>query len=358
MPKRALPLLILILLLASAVSAQFPRPTPAGDPVNALRQDGLPGRGDPPVIDPTAAAQRSRDRAALRADLAARARTYQSSASGALTGMQSLLAAGAAATQPSIAYLTYSEEAEAACALAPWECARYAWDAVTGTYIDNRGLSSAPFGTAPLADVPAASLPAVTSGAPSAEAYQAIALFAAEHLAMRVEPLYAGSFSADVSRVLGYLPLEVRAHLAQVAASGEQVYWGLWQGGAGGVFFADCAPPQTCQVVNAFTPTSADNEAGAYTLFVPDAMPATPEAALTLLTRVYPALMGMGFTQASDISTGYAFTSRYITVLPDGMGGQLTASTRAYLTGVMQISGRTLTYAIAAGAAFPLTVTG
>jgi hypothetical protein len=359
MPKRPIVLVLSALLLALPVSAQIPRPTPAGDPVDALRPDSAPGSGTPPLVEPSIAAQRERERAALRAQTAARARSYLASAGGAMTGMQSLLAAGTAATQPSIAYLTYSETAETTCAAAPWECARYAWDAVSGVYIDNRGLSSAPFGAAPLGALPSAALPAPGSSSPSAEAYQALTLFAAtEQLMIAIEPLYAGSFSADVSRVLGYLPPEVRAYIAALSEGAEAAYWGLWQGGAGGVFFAECSPPATCVIDNAFNIGTADNEAGVYTLFVPEMMPASPEAALALLTRVYPALMGMGFTQLSDISAGYAFTSRYVTIVSDGSGGQMAASTVTYLTGVMQIAGRTLTYAIAAGAAFPLQVTG
>ncbi|GEM_PF-2428869 len=347
-----------------ALSAQIPaRPdtTPVGIPAGTLPEqsldglDGSPGRGVArPPVDPTVASQRDRQRAQQRAAVEAAAQGYYTTASRTITSIQSYLAATSAATQPTSGYLAYADQYTADCTIAPWECASYVYEAVTEVYLDNSALSDAPLNentfAAAVGTLQNTVFPALIDPVPSADAYQALVLFAIEHIGAVIDPLYAGTYTADVARVLTYLPDEVESLIAGVSGSADRVYWGLWQGGSGSVLFADCTDPQACMVggETTFTATSVANEAGAYTLLTSEPAPTDANSALALVTRVYPALGGRGFTQITDISTGYAFSTLAQEALFDGEAA-LTVTYSAITAGTVDLNGRALVYVVVVG---------
>ncbi|MBK8027358.1 MAG: hypothetical protein IPK19_39680 [Chloroflexi bacterium] len=96
--------------------------------------------------------------------------------------------------QAATSYLTAYDKFLAYCALYPWDCYAYAYDAATGTYTYTGDASSAPVTTVNIGDVTInGAYPVEAAPAPSAEAYEALVRFAREQLGATVEPLYAGA---------------------------------------------------------------------------------------------------------------------------------------------------------------------
>jgi hypothetical protein len=326
-----------IVIMAISVMAQSPTPGGRfGDPAGALRDgagqlDGLPGAGVSNLPIEQAA-------------------NYERQATGMLSAAQSYLAAVTASTQQTATYLSETPAYIAACADAPWSCAAYVYEAVTGTYLDNSAVSLAPLNEATLDRAALDSAQPLTVGdpAPSAAAYQAISLFAHARTGATVAPLYAGTLTEDVQRVIGYLPDEITALTAALTGSADAAYWGLWAGGAGAVLFGECSDAAACAVsgANAFPTSDASNEAGVLTTFSLETMPTEVNGALTVLTQVYPALRGLPFTHLTDISEGFAFRAiTGETGYPESPG----IMTMGIIGGVVDVQGRTLVYIVLAG---------
>jgi hypothetical protein len=345
--------------------AQSPTPTPGtlfGDPAGSIGSgaglDGLTGAGVSNLpIDPTAEGERLARRAALQTRLAGQAADYARQATGMLTSAQSYLAAVSASTQQSATYLSETPAYIAACAEAPWSCPAYVYDAVTATYLDNSALSAAPLNSAMFdrAAISGASLPMAGDPMPSAAAYQAIALFAVERTGSTIVPLYAGSLTEDVTRVIGYLPDEISGTIALLLDSADAAYWGLWAGGAGAVMFADCTDAAACAVTGgtAFPPTGGENEAGALVTFSLETMPIDAAGALAAITQVYPALRGLAFTAYDDISAGFAFRAiTGETGYPESPG----VMRMGIIAGVIDVQGRTVVYVVLAGTTIQATM--
>ena len=144
-------------------------------------------------------------------------------------------------------YTQQATEYAAYCAAYPWDCYSYVYDSATDSYTDVSGSSDTPQGEVMVMPPAAESLP-VSAPAPSAEAYQVLVAFANDQLGLTVTPLYAGAPTVELSAVMGYLPAEMQAYLSAAAGMAESQYWGLWQGGAGGVMVGTCSAEAACAV--------------------------------------------------------------------------------------------------------------
>lgn len=243
-------------------------------------------------------------------------------------------------------YAANASEYAAYCAAYPWDCYSYVYDAASDTYTDTSSASADPAGTVTIAP-PAAESLAISAPEPSAEAYQALVTFANDQLGLTVAPLYAGAATADITAVMGYLPAEIQAYLSAAAGMAESTYWGIWTGGAGAVMVGSCSADAACTVNSdtlSLELTSAS--AGGYTLLVNTPAPTTPDAALNLLTTVYPKLTGLTFAQVSNIQTGMAFTATAASLGYDPDTGAPLSVAKVIYVGVVDVNGQSLTYAL------------
>jgi hypothetical protein len=82
--------------------------------------------------------------------------------------------------------------------------------------------------------------PASSTPVPSAEAYQAVTVFANDQLGAVVRPLYAGEATSEVQAALETLPDTMEAFLLKALLAGCDDYWALLNGGFAGVLAGDC----------------------------------------------------------------------------------------------------------------------
>ena len=246
-------------------------------------------------------------------------------------------------------YIAYADQYAAYCALYPWDCYSYVYDAAESVYVYVGDVTVN--GTTEIGDVSTSvSYPVQNAPAPSADAYEALVVFATDQLGAVVEPLYAGVATADVQALLLYLPAEIQAYFLNASTISGATYWGLMHGGAAAVSVGDCAANSAnCAV-------SADNlsmqlssaSAGIYGLLTTQTAPAAPTDALSLITTVYPKLNGLSFTQISDVTPGYAFTASTASIGYDPATGQLISVAKVVYAGVVNVDGQAFVYALVA----------
>ncbi|MCA9906115.1 MAG: hypothetical protein KC547_19805, partial [Anaerolineae bacterium] len=182
-------------------------------------------------------------------------------------------------------YLAYAAQFADYCAAYPWDCYSYVYDATYNTYVYVGDTSDQPVGTVTVGDVITnVTINAAATPTPSAEAYEALVVFANDQLGAVIEPLYAGEATDAVLAILNYLPAEMQAYLTNATSISGAAYWGLLNGGVGGVMVGDCAANSAaCTITtNNLSTQLTSASAGVFGLLTPQTMPATPGNALAL----------------------------------------------------------------------------
>ncbi|MBE2270907.1 MAG: hypothetical protein IAE80_21900, partial [Anaerolinea sp.] len=262
--------------------------------------------------------------------------------------LQSYYAAVDYTTQAVDYYIDYYDQYAYYCTLYPWDCYSYAYDAATYTYYYVGDVSDTPAGTTTIGDVTInVGYPIQPTPIPSAEAYEALVLFANDQLGAVVEPLYAGAATDGVQSVLTYLPEEIEALMLNAMSISGAAYWGLLPGGAAAVAVGDCAVNCAITADNLSIQLSSGS-AGAYGMLASAAAPTSPDTALQLITTVYPKLEGLAFAQITDVETGYAFTATTASVGYDAATQQPVSSAKVVYAGVVDVNGVPFVYALVA----------
>ncbi len=258
--------------------------------------------------------------------------------------LQSYYAAVDTTTQTVDYYLAYYDQYMYYCSLYPWDCYSYAYDAVTYTYYYVGDVSSAPTGTTTVGQVPTNVTIMVEPPTPSAEAYEAIVLFANDQLGAVVEPLYAGTVTAEIDQMIQLLPEEMQAFMLNSLEISGTEYWGMLTGGAASVMVGDCAG---CVVTtDTLSMQLSSASMGAYAIRASAAVPTTAEEALRLITTVYPKLTGLSFAQITDVD-GLAFTATTASLGTD-VNGQPISAAKVVYAGVVNVNGAPYVYAMVA----------
>jgi hypothetical protein len=253
------------------------------------------------------------------------------------------------ATQTVDYYLAYYDQYAAYCAAYPWDCYSYTYDASTNTYYYVGDTSDAPVSTVTIGDVAInVGYPVQPQPAPSAEAYEALVVFANDQLGAVVEPLYAGVATDNVQAVITYLPDEIEAFYLNSTSVSGATYWGLLNGGAAGVSVGDCGAGNCAITQDNLSLQLSSASAGAYGIFASAAAPATAEDALALITRVYPKLEGLAFSQISDVEQGFAFTATAAGLGLDPNSSQPLSVAKVVYAGVVSVNGQSFVYALVA----------
>lgn len=252
-------------------------------------------------------------------------------------------------TQAVDSYTSDYDQYLAYCAQYPWDCYSYAYDAATGSYSYTGDVSNAPVTTVTIGDVTLnGAYPPAGGPTPSPEAYEALVAFANDQLGATVDPLYAGTYTGDMAALLAYLPAEMQAYVQNLLAVAGAAYWGLWQGGGGAVMVGDCSTnPSACAIsTDTLSAQLTSASAGVYSLLTREGMPASPDAALQLVTRVYPKLTGLSFAQVTDVESGYAFTATTASLGIDPVTHQPISAAKVIYAGVVNVNGQALVYAL------------
>jgi len=263
--------------------------------------------------------------------------------------LQSYYAAVDYTTQAVDYYLAYYDQYVYYCSLYPWDCYSYAYDAAAYTYYYIGDVSSTPSGTTTVGDVTTNITIVAEPPTPSAEAYEAIVLFANDQLGAVVEPLYAGTVTAEIDQMITLLPEEMQAYLLNATAISGTEYWGMLNGGAAAVTVGDCATnPAGCAVTaDTLSMQLSSASMGAYAIRASAAVPSTADEALRLITTVYPKLTGLSFAQITDVEEGLAFTATTASLGTDVNGQPISAAKIVY-AGVLDLNGMPYVYAMVA----------
>ncbi len=243
---------------------------------------------------------------------------------------------------------TYADYA-AYCATYSWDCYSYTYDSTSGSYSYTGDTSSTATTQVTIGDVTInGSYPAETSPTPSADAYEALVVFANDQLAVTVDPLYAGSFTGDVQTIMAYLPAEIQALLLNATSISGNAYWGLMAGGAGVVLVGDCASSPSACAVNSdnLTTQLSSASAGTYGFLVSAAAPTSADAALQLVTQVYPKFTGLSFAQVTDVETGYLFMATTASMGIDPVTYQPVSVVKVIYSGVVTVNGQSFVYTL------------
>lgn len=250
-------------------------------------------------------------------------------------------------TQAIDSYLVYADQYAGYCALYPWDCYSYAYDATVNTYVYVGDVSAAPVATVEIGDVSTqVTIPVTASPQPSADAYEAIVLFANDQLGATVTPRYAGDATDAVQFVIDRLPAEMQAYVANATALSGATYWALLQGGMAGVMVGDCTAGNCAITADNLDLHLSSSAAGIYGLLASGVTPATAEAALALITDVYPKLEGLAFAQVTDIDAGMAFTATAATLGVDPVTHQPVSAAKVVYAGVVDVDGQPFVYAL------------
>ncbi|MBI5959153.1 MAG: hypothetical protein HY866_10485 [Chloroflexi bacterium] len=245
-------------------------------------------------------------------------------------------------------YLAYYDQYATYCYYYPWDCYSYAYDIATGAYYYVGDTSDQPVAYVEIGEVavttgyPAAN----TTPVPSAEAYQAVTVFANDQLGAVVEPLYAGEATDQVQIAVQALPDELEAFVLKAIPASCGDYWGLINGGVAGVLVGDCSTAARTLNTAALSAELSVSSLGAYGLYANAALPGDPTGALDLITKVYPALEGLAFAQITDVSAGLAFTATAAGLGIDPVTGQSLSVAKVVYAGVAQVNGQTFVYAV------------
>lgn len=243
--------------------------------------------------------------------------------------------------------LDYAAEYAEYCYYYPWDCYSYVYDETTGAYQNVEANSDQPAGEVTVGEVTAEATWPDTLDAPasSAEAYEALVVFASSQLGLVVQPLYAGALTEDIVLLIQQvLPDELQAYAALLASA--QAYWGIVTGGVGAVAVGDCSAETPCAPGD-IPAALSDAAAGVYALRVAQTMPADAAGALDLITTVFPALNGLAFAQVADVETGLAFMATAYGVGVDADDHPVTVAKLIY-AGVTPVEGQTVVYAMVA----------
>jgi len=246
-------------------------------------------------------------------------------------------------------YLAYAEQYVNYCAAYPWDCYSYVYDAAYNTYVYVGDISDEPVRTVTVGDVTTnVTINVAATPTPSAEAYEALVVFANDQLGAVVEPLYAGEATDAVLATFSYLPAELQAYLSNATSISGAAYWGLLNGGVGGVMVGDCATDSANCVISTdnLSTQLTSASAGAYGLLTMQAMPATPGDALDLITTVYPKLDGLAFAQVTDVEGGLAFTATAASMGYDAATMQPVSVAKVVYAGVVDVNGQAFVYAL------------
>ncbi|MEL7233906.1 MAG: hypothetical protein AAGK74_05380, partial [Chloroflexota bacterium] len=192
-------------------------------------------------------------------------------------------------------YIDYAAQYADYCVVYPFDCYSYTYDYSTNTYYYTGDVSTEPSGTAEAGTVTPDTSLDTAEPVPSADAYEAVVLFANDHLAAAVEPLYAGSATPEMQDLLTQFPDQISAHVLNSTVIAGETYWGLLNGGMAGVMIGDCTDGE-CQVTDANLSMLLSTESsGVYGLVANTAYPPNASGALQLITDVYPKLDGLVF---------------------------------------------------------------
>jgi hypothetical protein len=250
-------------------------------------------------------------------------------------------------------YIDYAEAYADYCVIYPWDCYSYAYDEVTADYVYIGDVSSTPVTTITIEEINVNGVYALSTLAqPSAEAYKSLVRFANDQMGAVVEPLYAGELTTEVLAQIDPLPDEIVDLLLGVTQASGAAYYGLLEGGVGSVVVGDCANEGICELDDALLDTNLTTDAtGLFGFNINAPMPTNTNAALVQLFQVFPKLEGLTFAQITNID-GYHFTA-----VTAGLGineaGNSVSVPKAILTGIVNIEGRTVAYAlVAVGDAF------
>jgi hypothetical protein len=256
-------------------------------------------------------------------------------------------------------YIAYAEQYASYCAAYPWDCYSYTYDASTNSYYYVGDTSDAPVSTVTLGDVTINVSYPVGIPAPSAEAYEALVVFANDQLGAVVEPLYAGVATDSVQALMTYVPDEIEAYYMSSTSISAVTYWGLLNGGAAGVAVGDCSTGNCTVSQENLSLQLSSASSGAYGIFASASVPTTPEAALALITQVYPKLDGLAFSQITDVEQGLAFTATTAGLGLDPTTGQPLSVAKVIYAGVVDVNGQPFVYTlVAVGEGHVGTVTG
>jgi hypothetical protein len=240
-------------------------------------------------------------------------------------------------------YTDYAAEYAAYCYAYPWDCYTYTYDSASQTYVDVSYVSDQPVATVQVSDVTVNWAGAVNSPTSSAQAYEALVVFANDQLGTVVQPMYAGDLTQEIQIIYSYLPAEAEAYAA-LLSSADPAYWGILNGGAAAVGSFDCSAGCGGQNI----PAELSNaSAGVYMLTVSAGMPADDNAALQLITTVYPALNGLAFAKVENAEAGltYMATTYGLGAGADGQGASLA---KLVYAGITQANGQTVVYTLVA----------
>ena len=239
-------------------------------------------------------------------------------------------------------YIDYAAEYSEYCYYYPWECYSYVYDEVSTTYINIEYVSDEPTSYVTLEEF-WISWAAAGDPASSPEAYTALVVFANDQLGTTVQPLYAGDATQQIQVLIQNLPPEAEAYAALLSTV-DTAYWGIFNGGVGVVGEMDCSAGCTTDDIPA---ELSDASAGVYMLNVSAPMPQDDAGALDLITTVYPRLNGLEFAAITDVETGYAYMATAYGVGVDANGQSVTVP-KLVVSGVMQVEGVTVVYAVVA----------
>ncbi len=235
------------------------------------------------------------------------------------------------------------------CESYSWDCYSYTYDSTTDSYTDTGDTSSTAGTTVTIGDINTTiNYPADSEPTPSADAYEALVLFANDQLAITVDPLYAGNFTGDVQTIMAYLPAEIQAMLLNATSISGSAYWGLMAGGAGVVLVGDCSTNTNGCSVNSenLTVQLSSASAGAYGFLVSAAAPTTADTALQLVTQVYPKFTGLSFAQVTDVETGYLFMATTASMGTDPATRQAISVAKVIYGGVVTVNGQSFVYTL------------
>lgn len=246
-------------------------------------------------------------------------------------------------------YIAYAEQYAYYCAAYPWDCYSYVYDATYNTYVYVGEVSDEAVSTTTVGEVTTtATYPIQPTPTPSAEAYEALVVFANDQLGAVVEPVYAGVATDEVQLMMGYLPAEIQAYLLNTTTMSGTTYWGLLHGGFGAVMVGDCAADSANCAVTAdnLSVQLSSAAAGAYGILANQTMPTTTTDALALITMVYPKLDGLAFAQITDVEQGLAFMATTASMGYDTATMQPVSAAKVVYAGVVDVNGQAFVYAM------------
>lgn len=249
-------------------------------------------------------------------------------------------------------YEEYSDQYEAYCYDNSWDCYSYTYDEETDSYTSTEETSDDSTSTveADTSETEATWDESEESSdgevaETSAEAYEAIVVFANDQLGSVVQPMYAGELTPEIRALFSNesLPVEVQAYAA-LLSNADPAYWGVINGGVASVGVLDCTSGCSGDNVPAELSTSS---AGVYLLTVTADMPTDSAGDLELITTVYPALNGLAF---AEVNTSQGITSYMATAYGIGVdaSGSSVSVGKVIYAGVYSVDGQTVVYSLVA----------